>query len=72
MAGLLGYHRTTVNGWAEQGKLPSITYFGKTVFAKENLIAFLVSTANIGFADPSAKHQALIEAYRQEEETAND
>lgn len=72
VAGLLGYHRTTVNGWAEQrenahGKLPSIHYFGETVFAKEQLIAFLASTANSGLAEKSAKHRALLEQYRKSE-----
>lgn len=72
VAGLLGYHRTTVNSWAtgaksRLGKLPSIHYFGETVFAKEHLIAFLASTVNIGFAEKSVKHRALIEEYRQEE-----
>lgn len=72
VAGLLGYHRTTVNSWAagtksRLGKLPSINYFGETVFAKEHLIAFLVSTVNIGFVEKSAKHRAIIEAYRRSE-----
>lgn len=72
VAGLLGYHRTTVNSWAagaktRLGKLPSIHYFGETVFAKEHLITFLASTANIGFVEKSAKHRALIEAYRRSE-----
>lgn len=68
VAKLLGYHRTTVNGWAEERNLPSIRYFGETVFAKEHLTAFLTSTVNSGFAEKSAKHQTLIEAYWQEEE----
>ncbi|QNK39845.1 MerR family transcriptional regulator [Caproicibacter fermentans] len=77
VAGLLGYHRTTVNSWAagtksRLGKLPSIHYFGETVFAKEHLIAFLVSTVNIGFVEKSAKHRALIEAYRQAKEIRDD
>lgn len=72
VSGLIGYHRTTVNSWAtgaksRLGKLPAIQYFGETVFAKEHLITFLVSTVNIGFVEKSAKHQALIEAYRQSE-----
>lgn len=68
---MLGYHRTAMNGWAEQKKLPSIDYFGETVFAKEHLIAFLASTANSGFAEKSAKHRALIEAYRRENRQTN-
>jgi hypothetical protein len=67
VAMLLGYHRTTVNGWAEKGRLSSINYFGETVFAKEHLIAFLAATANSGLAEKSAKHRALIETYRQKE-----
>jgi hypothetical protein len=70
VAELLGYHRTTVNSWAtgaksRLGKFPSIHYFGETVFAKEHLIAFLVSTVNIGFLEKSAEHRAVIEAYKQ-------
>lgn len=67
VAGLLGYHRTTVNGWAEQGKLPSIDYYGETVFAKEHLIAFLSATANNGWTGKSATHRALIEKCRRSE-----
>lgn len=67
VAVLLGYHRTTVNGWAEQSKMPSIHYFGETVFAKEQLIDFLVSTANSGLAEKSAKHRVLLEQYQKSE-----